>query len=361
MPPTDIAVLPALVEPPADDARGEPRPPWTMVLAAVAIALLWPLLWATSQGTADALLGAGDLGPSRPFIESEIPDLAPLEGIGHDGQQFYVIARHPFDPTAADGAIDEPAYRYRRILFPLVSGAIAPGGGRPLIWAFLALSTLGVALGARALQRMGGGPRWLPLLAALNPGVIISLTLSLSDAFGSGLALMSVALATRRRWAAAIAFAVLAALTRETLVIVGLALAFTPGMPRPWRAAAAIVPGVAVAGWMLWLAGQLPGSTLDGSAKQMALPFTGYFTGAADAEAMFMAALALVLLVGGAWVTRHRAPHVAAVLGLQAVLLACVSDLVAFDWANSVRTAAPMLPLALWAILTRTTFDVTDS
>lgn len=324
-----------------------------MVVLAVLVALLWPLMWAGGQGNVDALLGAGEEGPSRAFVERDIPDLAPLEGVGHDGQQFYVMARHPFDPDAAGDAIDTPAYRYRRILFPLLAGAVAPGGGRPVIAAFFALSLIGVLLGAAALKLMPGGPRWLPVAAALSPAVITSLTLSLSDALGSGLALAAIAAATRRRWALAVLAATAAALTRETFLIVAVGLLFTPGMPRMWRAASLAVPAAAVGGWLLYLAGRLDTSILEGGSDQLAIPFTGYLSGDTDAQTFLMAIMAIALLGFGAWRTSRRAPHVAIVLGLQVVLLVCVSDLVAFNWVNAVRTAAPLLPLAVWALVAR--------
>lgn len=338
-----------VVEPPADTRRDGRR----MVLLAVLVALLWPLMWAGGQGNLDALLGAGDEGPARAFVERDIPDLAPLEGIGHDGQQFYAIARHPFDPDAVGDAVHPQAYRYRRILFPLVAGVLAPGGGRPLIAAFFALSLLGVVLGAVALRAMPGGPRWMPVVAALSPAVITSLTLSLSDALGSGLGLAALAAATRRRWAWAVAAATLAALTRETFLIVALALVFAPGMPRPWRAASLAVPAAAVGGWLLWLSGRLDTSLLAGGSEQLAAPFSGYVSRYTDGQTFFMALLAMVLLGAGAWRTRRSAPHVAVVLALQVLLLVCVSQLVAFNWVNAVRTAAPLLPLAVWAVVAR--------
>jgi hypothetical protein len=324
-----------------------------MVVAAVLVALLWPAMWAGGQGNVDALLGAGNDGPARAFVERDIPDLAPLAGVGHDGQQFYAIARHPFDPAAAGAAVDPAAYRYRRILFPLLAGLVAPDGGRPVIAAFFGLSLIGVALGAAALKLLPGGPRWLPVAAALSPAVITSLTLSLSDALGAGLGLAAVAAAGRRRWALAVLAATLAALTRETFLIVALGLLFTPGMPRPWRLLTVAVPAAAVGGWMLWLAGQLDTSLLEGGSDQLAVPLTGYLSGDTDPQTFLMAVMAVAVLGIGAWRTSRVAPHVAAILGLQVVLLVCVSDLVAFNWVNALRTAAPLLPLAIWAVVSR--------
>jgi hypothetical protein len=245
------------------------------------------------------------------------------------------------------------AYRYRRILFPLLAGLVAPDGGRPVIYAFLALSLIGVALGAAALKLMPGGPRWLPVAAALSPAVITSLTLSLSDALGSGLALVAIAAASRRRWAVAVLAATAAALTRETFLIVAVGLLFAPGMPRPWRALALGAPVAAVGSWMLWLSGRLDTSLLEGGSDQLSFPFTGYLSGDTDAPTFLMAGMAIALLAVGARRSRRVAPHVAVVLGLQVVLLVCVSELVAFNWVNAVRTAAPLLPLAVWALVLR--------
>lgn len=314
------------------------------------LALVWPLMFARAQGSSDALLGAGRTGPSWALIHEEIPDIAAGDGLGHDGQQFYVVARQPLDPAAGRDHLDWPAYRYRRILFPLVAGALAPGGGRALIAAFVLVSLAGVALGARALQKMDGSPWWLPLTMAAAPVTILSLPYSLSDAFGTGLALMAVALAGRRRWAAVLAFAVAAALTRESLVIVALGLALTPGMPRRWRIAVATVPSAAVAAWSLWSAGRMGVPVSEAGTAQLALPFTGWLSDATDPTSLVLGLLTLAVMATAAVRVRHRAPHVAAILGAQVLLLVCLSPLVAGDWYNSLRTATPMLPLAVWAL-----------
>ncbi|HMJ75631.1 MAG TPA: hypothetical protein VK507_06645, partial [Iamia sp.] len=149
--PADTATDGDGTAPVAVAARSSRRATVKIVLAAVLVALLWPLMWSAGEGSTDALLGAGVEGPARERIEQDIPDLFELRGIGHDGQQFYVIARHPFDPDAAGDSVDPHAYRYRRILFPLAARVVAPGGGRATIGAFLALSLVGVALGAWAL------------------------------------------------------------------------------------------------------------------------------------------------------------------------------------------------------------------
>ncbi|MFN8018500.1 MAG: hypothetical protein U0P45_10290 [Acidimicrobiales bacterium] len=322
-----------------------------VVALTVALSLLWPLLQVAAYGSFDALLGVGPQGPARAQVQQDIPDLHLTDDYGHDGQQFYVIARHPFDPKAAEGSVDPLAYRYRRILFPLVGSILAPHGGRLLIAVFLLESLVGVALGAWALSRLPGGPRWLPLTMAFTPGVIAAMGLSLSDALAAGLGLVAVALATERRWWPAIAALVAAVLTRETLLIVAAGLTLTPGMPRRMRAATLAVPTAAFLAWSAWSSHAAAASSAKGGADQLAFPFAGWLSPHVPMGQRALLLAALALLVAGAWrAWRTAAPHLAAILGLGSVLLVSISDLVAFNWVNSMRPIAPMVPLALYAL-----------
>lgn len=339
----------------ADDGTASPASPQGMgtariVLATVALSLLWPLLQIAAYGSFDALLGVGPEGPARAQIETEIPDLHLTSDYGHDGQQFYVISRHPFDPQAAEGSVDPLAYRYRRILYPLIGSALAPQGGRWLIGVFLLESLVGVALGAWALTRLPGGPRWLPLTMAFTPGVIAALGLSLSDALAAGLGLLAVALATERRWWPAVGVVTAAVLTRETLLLVALGLALTPGMPRRARAAVAGVPLLAFGAWSAWSAHAAGASSSEGGSDQLAVPFGGWMSVHVPWGQRGLLAAVFLLLAAGAWRSWRDAPHVAFACAGGAVLLACISDLVAFNWVNSMRPIAPMVPLALWAL-----------
>lgn len=330
------------------------RPGWAtpgrLVLATLALSLLWPLLQISAYGSFDALLGVGPQGPARAQIQAEIPDLVLTSDVGHDGQQFYVISRHPFDPTAAEGSVDPLAYRYRRILYPLVGSVLAPDGGRLLIGVFLLQSLVGVALGAWALARLPGGPWWLPLTMAFTPGVIAAMGLSLSDALAAGLGLLAVALAMERRWWPMLATLAAAALTRETLLLVAAGLVFTPGMPRAIRAATAAIPAVVFGAWAAWSSHAASASAAKGGADQLSLPFGGWLSPNVPWGQRGLLLAAFVLLVAGAWRARRVAPHIAVTCGLGALLLAVISDLVAFNWVNSMRPIAPMVPLALWSL-----------
>lgn len=329
--------------PPGDRRRNA-----AFVLAAVVLAGLWPLAWSRSNGGTDALLGAGTEGPSAQIIAEEIPDAPAFEGLGHDGQQFYAIARHPFDPPAARDQLDSPAYRYRRILLPAMGAAAAPDGGSALVLALLAISLAGVALGAWASTRLPGAPQWLPLAVGATPGVGVALSLTLSDALATGLTIAAIAASLHRRWAWMLLALVAGVLTRETLILVAFGLLLTPHMPTRWRVATVVVPAGAIGAWALWSAHALGTPLLDG-AGQVALPFTGWLAAPGTPASLLIGVLTMVILGLGTWRSEQTAPGVAAVLGLHLLLLACLATDVTGSWVNTTRVAAPVMAVAVWS------------
>jgi len=323
-----------------------------MVLLAVALAALWPLGWARSNGGVQALLGAGGGSTARPVIDREIPGAVRFPSLGHDGQQFYVVARHPFEPKAGAPLLDSPAYRYRRILFPALAGAAAPNGGEQLIWAMLGLSLIGVALGAWAVSRYPDAPVWLPLVVGLTPGVGVALSLSLSDALATGLALAAVAGALRHRWAWMTAALVAGALTRETLLLVAFGLIFTTAMPTRWRIAALAAPALAIGSWSLWSAHAIGGSAAKGAA-QFSFPLVGWLQSPSRPPGLVLGLGLMVAMVVGSLHTWRSDRGVAVVLALHAALMACLATDVTVSWLNTTRVAAPVTALAVWAIVAR--------
>ncbi|MBX3285081.1 MAG: hypothetical protein KF703_07035 [Actinobacteria bacterium] len=322
------------------------------VLGAVVLASMWPLAWARSNGGVDALLGAGADSTARPLIDREVPGAVRFASLGHDGQQFYVVARHPFDPAAAAPLLDSPTYRVRRIAFPALAGALAPHGGPRLVWAMLAVSLGGVALGAWAVSRFPDAPPWLPLVVGVTPGVGVALALSLGDALATGFALAAVAAALRHRWAWMTVALVAGALTRETLLLVAVGLVFTAAMPWRWRAAALAVPALAIGAWVAWSTQQIGASSMQGAA-QFSLPLLGWIRSTSRPWGLALGLGLLVLLVVGARHTWRTDRGVSVVLGLHAALMACLATDVTVSWLNTTRVAAPVTALAVWAVVAR--------
>jgi len=147
------------------------------VLSMVIVVLPTIQLLARNDGNVSALLNIGDQAASRPFVEETIPNPVLVKGYGHDGQQFYVVARSITQPAGLqtlDGNVDRPRYRARRILFPLLAAPFPQGA--PTVWAMLGISLVSVgaaAVAAGRLARRLGGPVWLGLAVALSPALLI--------------------------------------------------------------------------------------------------------------------------------------------------------------------------------------------
>lgn len=321
------------------------------VATAMLVAVIGPLFAVLGAGSFDALLSAGSEGPARQAVQAEIPDIHLVEGPGHDGQQFFVMALHPFDPQATEGAVRPLNYRYRRILYPALAGAAAPMGGRTLIASLFAVSLLGVAIGAWALGSLPGAPRWLPVAMAASPGVLAAVTRSLCDGLAAGLAIAAVATAQRRSWPATVALLTLAALTRETMLLVALGLAFTPQISRWTRVAVVAVPTLVLGGWVGWVDRVTTTATAaEGGREQLTLPFEGYLHSDVTLTSAALSAATFVLLVAAAWRARRSDPEIAVMMLLGAVLLSVVDEVVAWNWVNSSRVVTPFVPLAVWVL-----------
>jgi hypothetical protein len=84
---------------------------------------------------------------------------------GYDGQFVYYIARDP-NPDTVKPFLDVPAYRYQRILLPLLARFVALGEGWAIPWALAALGILFQTAGTWALSTLlaewgvNRGMRW---------------------------------------------------------------------------------------------------------------------------------------------------------------------------------------------------------
>jgi hypothetical protein len=171
--------------------------------------------------------------------------------VGYDGQFFLYIAQ---DPLRAKHYVDDPGYRFGRILYPLLARGLSLGRQGPIPSMLVAINVLAVAFGTFALgtvlRRRGRSP-WWALVFAFYPGVVVAVERDLSEALAYGLALCAVALFDRRGrrdLVASSALFALAAFTREStlvfaLVCVGLLVARDRSVRRAaWFAAGAVLP-----------------------------------------------------------------------------------------------------------------------
>lgn len=142
--------------------------------------------------------------------------------LGYDGQYCYFIA---LDPAHAAAYMDWPAYRYSRIMYPMLARLVALGQPEAVPFALIAVNWLTLGGGTLAvaawLRRHARSP-WLALLYGCSTGLFIALQADLTESLAYALVALGIYLfdfSGRRRvlWSG-IAFA-LAILTRESTAV----------------------------------------------------------------------------------------------------------------------------------------------
>ena len=185
-----------------------------------------------------------------------------VQGTGYDGQFYRLLAHDPFFEKGYFHYVDAPQLRFRRVLVPLA--AWLAGFGQPgwIDAAYIAVEMLFLALGtywcARLLARRGHSAFW-GLLFAVVPASVASSDRMLVDGPLTALFAGFLLYSEEERWGRVWVLAALAALTRETGLLLGAALVMDRLLHRDWRRAAwfasSAIPAVA---WYAVLAARLP-------------------------------------------------------------------------------------------------------
>lgn len=316
------------------------------VLVVCGLALGFGVLLGSGLLSPDDLLVRGEIGPSESLIAK---DFGPGDNpgmTGFDGQQTYAIAREFPNLDRAAPALDSPRYRMLRILQPAVA-SLAPPGAATVV-ALLALGILGCGLATFAVadfaQRYGHhrSAGWLVGLALVS-----SVAITTVDALAYGLALFAATLADRSRiHAATIAF-VLAALTRESGVVIAAATAVALAPRLRWRAVPLVVfPAGALLGWYVAL-GHLVGGQLVDRTSLLALRH-------ADAAVVVFSVIVWSLCVAAA-VTWRDTPVVSAIAIAYVVWTLFYIDAVfSFPMLGLVRLNAAVIAIGIAGLLPRT-------
>jgi hypothetical protein len=100
---------------------------------------------------------------------------------GYDGQFAYYIA---VDPVGALTRLDNPAYRYQRILYPLLARLLSLGQPAIVPWALVLINVVSLTLSTELLGRMLGRHDLSPYLALLLPlwlGQVFALRADLNE------------------------------------------------------------------------------------------------------------------------------------------------------------------------------------
>ncbi len=195
---------------------------------------------------------------------------------GYDGQFVYYIARDPH-PETVKPFLDVPAYRYQRILLPLLARFVVLGQGAAIPWSLAVLGILIQSAGTWALAALLDGwkvSRWYALAYGLFAGFTLAVRLDLPEPLAYGLIAGGfLAIQRRRHYLAWLCFGL--ALFAKEVTIFFVAAAFLSALAnRRWTEVAglslvAILPYMLFQIWLWKVFGQ-PGL---GSGGAMATPF----------------------------------------------------------------------------------------
>jgi len=172
---------------------------------------------------------------------------------GYDGQFVYYIAR---DPLEGWRYCDVPAYRYQRILYPLLARALALGQERFLPYSLILLNLAALALGTwlteTILERYGMS-RWYALTYGLYAGQLMAARLLLAEPLAHALCQAGILAAERDRWRWTGLFFALAALTKETVLVFAAGYLLYLLLQRRWRRLAELSVSVGLP-FLIWQA-----------------------------------------------------------------------------------------------------------
>jgi hypothetical protein len=238
---------------------------------------------------------------------------------GYDGQFAYFIALDPA-PVQVASSLDVPAYRYQRILYPLLARALAFGQARAIPWTLLAINAVAQFAGTWALaaflDHVGVWPGYA-LIYGLWVGLVSGVGLDLNEPLAFALITGGWLARQRGRFTRGALLLGLSLFAKETSILFwGAALlADCVGHAGRRRWVELATGGLAFVGWQFWL-WRTFGQFGLGSGGAMATPFEWIpFMGFWRIGTASLAALGLFSLIFGPTVVLPTIWAVAASVG----------------------------------------------
>ncbi len=147
---------------------------------------------------------------------------------GYDGQFFFFAAHDPLMLGDVRRYMDTPAYRYQRIMYPLLVSALACGRPSAIPDMLVLVNVLMVLVGTyfvtRMLREQGMSP-WYGLAYGLLSGLIIATARDLADGVAAGFMVGGMYFYTHRRYLPAAVFLAATLLSRELGLVAVMCLA----------------------------------------------------------------------------------------------------------------------------------------
>lgn len=138
---------------------------------------------------------------------------------GYDGQFAYYIA---LDLAGGWRRVDVPAYRYQRILYPLLARTLALGQSEAIPWTLIAVNLAALAAGTYATEQLlrdYGVSRWYALTYGLYAGQLLALRADLNEPLSQALVQWGIYAWQRKKPGCSALCLSLAVLAKETALV----------------------------------------------------------------------------------------------------------------------------------------------
>ena len=196
-------------------------------------------------------------------IGTQFSEADPKGSEGYDGQFNYYLALDS-NPNAVANKLDVPAYRYQRILLPLLGSLLSFGQKHLIPWIMLLVSLLIHFFATQKISEIllaNGESRWFALGYGLWVGIVLSIRLNLSEALAIGLFLIAYSYLLKSQHLIAWLCLCLAVFAKETMLIFVLAFGLYYLAAKQWRNIAglfsvSILPFVIFQLWLFNLFGE---------------------------------------------------------------------------------------------------------
>jgi len=189
----------------------------------LALTLMLFAVFGKYAGNPTGLARVGDQFPLSPRVAQQ--ELVVLAGKrGNDGQQYLALAMDPFQADEGTSqALDNPIYRGKRLLYPLLAWLLGLGQPGLIAWSLAGINVLAIGFAACLVglwaQQHQLNPQW-GFAALLLPGYWITLSLDTADLLATvGLLAVAVTWSAKERGLTSLSLAA-ALLTRETSLLV---------------------------------------------------------------------------------------------------------------------------------------------
>lgn len=242
---------------------------WALHPASLTLAVMWMLVI--------IVLAANDWNPlslARLGTRYSEGDINGSEG--YDGQFVYYIARQ-IRPSEAALFLDAPAYRYQRILLPLMGWLLSLGSFELIPWTLMVLGVASQAAGVWLVAEILAGwgvNRWYALVYGLWVGFVLSVRLDLPEPLAFALVAGAILAGERNHPRLSWLLYGLALFAKEVTVAFLLAAVINHLAQRRWRdlgglLMVGLLPYALFQLWLWWVFGELG----LGSGGAMATPF----------------------------------------------------------------------------------------